>query len=122
MRTALAELHYQPNLPARYLRRPNVGVLALAIPEFNGYFADLSNEIIEAASTCGYTILLDPTRGERANEALVINGLSPHLIDGVIFNPQNRLIACFASTICLRWECFMSLMKPTSVFLTILPS
>lgn len=87
VRTALAELHYQPNLPARYLRRPNVGVLALAIPEFNGYFADISNEIIEAASAFGYTILLDPTRAERANEALVINGLSPHLIDGVIFNP-----------------------------------
>ena len=88
VQAALAELNYQPNLPARYLRRPTIGVLALAIPEFNGYFADISNEIIEAASALGYTVLLDPTRGEHTNELLVINGLRPHLIDGVIFNPM----------------------------------
>lgn len=88
VQVALAELNYQPNLPARYLRRPTIGVLALAIPEFDGYFADIGNEIIEAASTRGYTVLLDPTRGEHANELLVINGLRPHLIDGVIFNPM----------------------------------
>lgn len=88
VQAALAELNYQPNLPARYLRRPTVGVLALAIPEFNGYFADISNEIIEVATEYGYTVLLDPTRGEHTNELLVINGLRPHLIDGVIFNPM----------------------------------
>lgn len=88
VQAAIAELHYQPNLPARYLRRPTVGVIALAIPEFNGYFADISNAIIEAASALGYTVLLDPTRGDHTNELLVINGLRPHLIDGVIFNPM----------------------------------
>ncbi|HCI82466.1 MAG TPA: LacI family transcriptional regulator [Ktedonobacter sp.] len=88
VQAAIAELHYQPNLPARYLRRPTVGVIALAIPEFNGYFADMGNEIIEAASALGYTVLLDPTRGEHTNELLVINGLRPHLIDGLIFNPM----------------------------------
>jgi DNA-binding LacI/PurR family transcriptional regulator len=86
VQAALVELQYQPNLPARYLRRSTVGVLALAIPDFNSYFADISDEIISAASAAGYTVLIDYTRGMRINEALVINGLRPHLIDGVILN------------------------------------
>jgi DNA-binding LacI/PurR family transcriptional regulator len=86
VQAALVELHYQPNLPARYLRHSTVGVLALAVPDFNSYFADIGDEIINAASAFGYTVLLDHTRGVRTNEALVINGLRPHLIDGVILN------------------------------------
>jgi DNA-binding LacI/PurR family transcriptional regulator len=86
VQAALVELQYQPNLPARYLRRSTVGVLALAIPDFNSYFADIGDEVISAASAVGYTVLVDHTRGTRANEALVINGLRPPLIDGVILN------------------------------------
>src|SRR6202035_5328460 len=62
---ALIELHYQPNLPARYLRHSTVGVLTLAIPDFNSYFADIGDEIISAASAVGYTVLIDHTRGMR---------------------------------------------------------
>lgn len=86
VQAALAELQYQPNLPARYLRHSPVGVIALAIPDFNSYFSDISDEVISAAAAVGYTVLIDHTRGARANEALVINGLRPHLIDGVILN------------------------------------
>lgn len=86
VQAALVELQYQPNLPARYLRHSTVGVLALAIPDFNSYFAEIGDEIINAASAVGYTVLVDHTRRTRTNEALVINGLRPHLIDGVILN------------------------------------
>lgn len=86
VQAALEELQYQPNLPARYLRRSTVGVLALAIPDFNSYFSDISDEVISVASAAHYTVLIDHTRGTRTNEALVINGLRPHLIDGVILN------------------------------------
>jgi DNA-binding LacI/PurR family transcriptional regulator len=89
VRTALEELQYQPNLPARYLRTGRVGVLALALPDLsNPYFADIGTTIIVAAATQSYTVLIDCTGGERANEALVLEGLRPHLIDGVILIAQ----------------------------------
>lgn len=86
--TALEDLNYQPNLPARYLRSGRVGVLAFAIPDLgNPYFSDIGNAIIAAASSRSYTVLIDCTGGERANESLVLDGLRPHLIDGVILSP-----------------------------------
>lgn len=89
VQTALKDLNYQPNLPARYLRKGRVGMLALAIPDLrNPYFSEIGNEVIEAASTHSYAVLLDHTGGERPNELLVIKGLRPHLIDGVILSPR----------------------------------
>lgn len=88
VRAALEELNYQPNLPARYLRTGRVGVLAFAIPDLrNPYFSDVGNAIVAAASAQSYTVLLDHTGGERQPERLVVNGLRPHLIDGIILNP-----------------------------------
>jgi len=81
-------LQYQPNLPARYLRTGRVGVLAFAIPDLgNPYFADVGKAIIAAAAARSSTVLIDCTGGERVNESLVLGGLRPHLIDGVILSP-----------------------------------
>lgn len=88
VQTALVELNYQPNLPARYLRHSSVGIITLAIPDFTGYFAEIGDEIIKAAAARNYTVLVDTTEGQRIKEAQVINGLRPHLIDGVILNPM----------------------------------
>ncbi len=88
VRAALEDLNYQPNLPARYLRNGRVGVLAFAFPDLsNPYFSDIGNAIIAAASARSYTVLIDCTGGERASELLVLDGLRPHLIDGVILSP-----------------------------------
>jgi DNA-binding LacI/PurR family transcriptional regulator len=89
VQVALEELRYQPNLPARFLRTGRVGVLAFAIPNLsNPYFADIGNAIIAAAAARSYTVLIDCTAGERAQELLVLDGLRPHLIDGVILISQ----------------------------------
>jgi DNA-binding LacI/PurR family transcriptional regulator len=89
VQAALEELQYQPNLPARYLRAGRVGVLAFAIPQLsNPYFADVGRAIIAAAAARSYTVLIDCTGGERVNELLVLDGLRPHLIDGVILWPR----------------------------------
>ncbi|MBV9279298.1 MAG: LacI family DNA-binding transcriptional regulator [Chloroflexi bacterium] len=89
VQAVLEELDYHPNLSARHLRRSQVGVVALAIPDLsNAYFADIGNSVIAAARARGYTVLLDHTAGDRAQELLVANGLRPHLIDGVIVSPQ----------------------------------
>ncbi|GAC1405633.1 MAG: LacI family DNA-binding transcriptional regulator [Chloroflexota bacterium] len=89
VQAALDELDYHPNLSARQLRRSHVGVVALAIPDLsNAYFSDIGNAVIAAARDRGYTVLIDHTGGDRAQELLVVNGLRPHLIDGVIASPQ----------------------------------
>lgn len=88
VREALEELQYQPNLPARYLRKSRVGVLALAIPDFsNSYFSDIGSAVMKTASTRSYKVLVDHTDGDHAKELLVVNGLRLHLIDGIIFSP-----------------------------------
>lgn len=85
---AIAALNYRPNLGARHLRKARIGVLALAIPDLtNTYFSDVGNAVIKAAAAHSYTVLIDHTGGDRANESLVANGLRPHLIDGVILSP-----------------------------------
>jgi len=87
--TSIDALHYRPNLPARHLRHGRVGVLALVIPDLtNPYFSDIGNAVVAAAAAQGYTVLLDHTGGDRAAEARAVNGLRPHLIDGVILSPQ----------------------------------
>ncbi len=84
---ALEEFHYQPNMAARHLRRATVGVIALTIPDLaNPYFSDIGNAITAAAAEYGYTVLLDHTQGDREKELLVVKGLRPHLIDGVILD------------------------------------
>lgn len=86
---ALEKFHYQPNMAARHLRKSQVGVIALTVPDLsNPYFSDIGNTIIAAAAEHGYTVLLDYTHGDREKERLVVQGLHPHLIDGVILDAE----------------------------------
>jgi len=88
VRASITALNYRPNLAARHLRKGPLGVLAVAIPDLaNPFFSKVSAAIVAAAEQRGYTVLVDHTSGNREREALVANGLRPHLIDGVILNP-----------------------------------
>lgn len=87
---AIEKLSYQPDIAARYLRKAHVGVIALAIPYLeNPYFAEVANLITAAAVEHSYTVLLDCTNGNRENELLLVKGLRPHLIDGLILDAQS---------------------------------
>ena len=87
---AIEKLNYQPDIAARYLRKAQVGVIALAVPYLaNPYFAEVANEITAAAAEHSYTVLLDCTQGKRENELLLVKGLRPHLIDGLILDAQS---------------------------------
>lgn len=88
VRASIATLKYRPNLAARSLRKGPLGVIAIAIPDIaNPFFSKVSAAIVVAAEERGYTVLVDHTSGNPEREALVANGLRPHLIDGVILNP-----------------------------------
>ncbi|GCE05977.1 LacI family DNA-binding transcriptional regulator [Dictyobacter aurantiacus] len=104
---AIEKLNYQPNIAARQLRKARVGVLAYAIPDIrNPYFTEVGDIMTRVAEEHKYTLLLDYTYGPRdpepegkiryndyaygslEKELSVIKGLRPHLIDGVILDPQ----------------------------------
>jgi DNA-binding LacI/PurR family transcriptional regulator len=85
---ALVELGYRPNLSARNLRGGRSGIIALAIPEIGvPYFAELAQQVVTAASSRGFTVLIDQTEGEPDRERQVLEGIRAHLIDGLIFSP-----------------------------------
>ncbi|MEV1004044.1 LacI family DNA-binding transcriptional regulator [Nonomuraea sp. NPDC050202] len=85
---AIDELGYQMNISARNLRAGRTGIIALAIPELSlPYFAQLSDAVIEAAATKGWTVVIEPTGGVRERELEVLSGARRHLVDGVIFSP-----------------------------------
>ncbi len=86
---AIAALQYRPNAAARHLRKMPTGVLALAIPDLtNPYFTEVGRMIFAEATARGYTVLLDYTNWDREQELLVARGMRPHLIDGLILDPQ----------------------------------
>ena len=96
---AIEKLNYQPNMAARHLRKGHVGVIALTIPDLsNPYFSDVANAITAAAAAYGYTVLLDYTHGDREKELLVVKGLRPHLIDGVILDAEYLTIEDIQAT------------------------
>lgn len=87
---AIKQLNYQPNVAARHLRKARVGVIAYAFPDLsNPYFSDVGNAITAAAVEHAYTVLLDYTSSEREKELLVVRGLRPHLVDGIILDSHS---------------------------------
>ncbi len=85
---AIEALGYRPNLAARQLRNSRVGIIALALPDLqNPYFAGLARAIVEAGAAADYLVLVDHTNGDRDKETMVVRGLRPGIIDGIIFDP-----------------------------------
>ena len=86
---AIAALNYRPNAAARHLRKMATSVLALAIPDLaNPYFTEIGRVIVAEGAARDYTVLLDYTNWDHAQELLVASGMRPHLIDGLILDSQ----------------------------------
>lgn len=84
---AIQKLNYRPNTAARHLRNAQVSVLAYAFPDLsNPYFANMGHAVATVAAELNYTVLLDYTFAERDKELAILNGMSPHMIDGVILD------------------------------------
>lgn len=84
---AIAELRYRPNITAQRLRRGKTGIVALALPELSGYFAELAEILQDSAKRAGITVLIDQTGGDRARELLVLEGYRSSLIDALVYDP-----------------------------------
>jgi DNA-binding LacI/PurR family transcriptional regulator len=88
VQSAIDTLGYVPNLAARGLRGGRSGVIALAVPELRSpYFAELAGQIVEAAESRGWTVLIEQTDGRGDRERDLVAGLRRHAIDGLILSP-----------------------------------
>lgn len=88
VKRALAELGYEPNLPARSLRTGRTNVIALAVPRLQEqYFAELADHVVHAAERQGYTVLVDNTDGRHDQERQVASGARARFVDGLVFSP-----------------------------------
>jgi DNA-binding LacI/PurR family transcriptional regulator len=85
---AVEQLGYQPNLSARTLRSGRTGVIGLAVPELSlAYFAQLADEVIQAARAQGLVVLIEQTGGDRDREIEVLHSPRLRLTDGFLFSP-----------------------------------
>ncbi len=88
VQAAIDELGYQPNLSARSLRSGRSGVIGLAVPELSlAYFAQLADEVIQAAEKRGQVVLIEQTGGDRKRELEVLRSPRLQLTDGLLFSP-----------------------------------
>ncbi|RKR72924.1 LacI family transcriptional regulator [Frondihabitans australicus] len=84
---AVEELDYRVNASARSLRAGRSGMIALIVPELQAYFAELAQDVIEAAAPHGLTVLVETTSGDREREIEALAGARRQRIDGAIFDP-----------------------------------
>ena len=88
VRAALDTLDYRPNTSARGLRTGRTDLIALAVPALDEpYFAEIASLIVAAAERRGWTVLIDPTGGDRSREKLAAGGSRFNRIDGCIVSP-----------------------------------
>ncbi|MFC7431340.1 MULTISPECIES: LacI family DNA-binding transcriptional regulator [unclassified Agrococcus] len=88
VQAAIDELGYRPNLTARRLATGKTGMIALAVPEMDHpYFAELSRNVAEVATTLGLRVIIEQTLADPAAEAAVLQDREQGLVDGVVFHP-----------------------------------
>lgn len=88
VRTAIAELGYQPNLSARNLARGRTGAVALVIPRLDmPYFSELARHVVDAAQHRSEVVLIEQTAGEDGAERRILDGDLSRRIDGMLFSP-----------------------------------
>jgi DNA-binding LacI/PurR family transcriptional regulator len=85
---AIDELGYRPNITARNLRSGRSGVIGLAVPVISqAYFAQLADDVIQAAEARGLVVLVEQTGGDRRRELEVLRSPRLALTDGLLFSP-----------------------------------
>jgi DNA-binding LacI/PurR family transcriptional regulator len=88
VQAVIEQLGYRPNLSARRLRRGRTGLIALSIPEIAApYFAELADQVVNAAEERGLTVLIDKTGGLRGHERQTAAGIRDNVVDGTIASP-----------------------------------
>ncbi len=95
---AINALNYQPNAPARNLRRQQTLSVGVLLPRLNDFFfSDLAYVLEKTLSAAGYNPLFCSTENDEEKEAGLINNLIMHRVDAVILVPSVPLRRSIAS-------------------------
>src|SRR6201992_4342138 len=79
------EMRYQPNHPARMLRRAQTMALACVVPDItNPFYPGLVRGVQSVATPAGYDVLMFDTDGREEGEARAVNWLLQGRADGVV--------------------------------------
>ncbi len=82
---AVRELGYRPNSIARGLKTRRTLTIGLVVPDIaNPFFAEVARGGFEVAHSEGYGVLLCNTDEDPAQEAVVLQMLADHRVDGVV--------------------------------------
>lgn len=85
---AAQELGYQPNGPARNLRRQEAAVLALIISDVeNPFFTAIARGVEDVAHTVGYSVVLCNTDEDAEKERKYVDVAIQERVAGVIISP-----------------------------------
>ena len=87
--TVVEELNYKPSMPARNLRRQQTQSIGVLVPHLNDlYFSNLAFAIEKQLSSIGYSPLFASTESETLKEAICVDNLIQHRVEGAIIVPS----------------------------------
>ena len=92
VRKAVEELHYEPNLSARNLRKNESRIILILAPNFsNPYYSKVLPGICDVSRNLGYSTLIYNTYDSNAlDESLVVSLFEKNRADGMITLAVNR--------------------------------
>ncbi len=84
---AAKELHYTPNLHAKFFRQKTSGLIAVILPEFNMFFIpEMMNAINLKLEESGYTLIIFFTNNSHEKEIEIIHHCISWVVDGVLIS------------------------------------
>ncbi len=87
--SVVEELNYRPSMPARNLRLQQTQAIGVLVPHLNDlYFCNLAFAIEKQLSAIGYSPLFASTLSDPHKEAICVDNLIQHRVEGVILVPS----------------------------------
>ena len=87
--SVVEELNYKPSIPARNLRRQQTQAVGVLVPHLNDlYFCNLAFAIEQLLSAIGYSPLFASTESNTDKEAICVDNLIQHRVEGAIIVPS----------------------------------
>ncbi len=91
--SAIHELGFVPNAPARNLRAQRAQVLGLVVPDIsNPFFTDVARGVEDAALDAGYSVMLCNTDEQAAREDRYLTILESQRVSGIIITPARQTL------------------------------
>lgn len=85
VQTAIELLHYRPNRAARSLRSGRTDMIGLIVPDLrNPYFAELADDVMRAARTHGFSVLIEQFDLDRESELAALRNAHLRGLDGIL--------------------------------------